>query len=434
MQKQIREVKRKLKLSITQLDRNKHEYVHRPGKDFSRNRKVNFKDVINTFLCLSGKSMGNELLDVLPEKHQVSVSAFMQQRNKLKANTFRKLLTTFNSKLDCLKLHKGYRLIAVDGTKINISHDPNDLDTYFKDGNKLKGHNQLHLNALYDLTNGIYLDGVIQEGRKKNEHSALVEMVKDSNLPNKTILIADRGYESYNNFAHLNEKNWKYLIRVKAPESKSILSTLELPEQSEFDIATEFTFTKKQAKAIREKKYKYKILQSKAKFDFIDAENPFFTLAFRVVKFVIPNGTAQCFITNLDKDEFDLKAIKDLYLQRWGIETSFRTYKHNLGATYLHAKKTDNISHEIYAKLVMYNFCSITTSLVNLQKTLTKHTYKVNFSRAINICVKFFKKRKNCLFSIENLLKMEASPNRTGRSSPRDKTKRSNKGFSHRLS
>lgn len=38
-----------------------------------------------------------------------------------------------------------------------------------------------------------------------------------------TILIADRGYEVYNNMAHIEQKGWKYLIRVK--NKQGILSS-----------------------------------------------------------------------------------------------------------------------------------------------------------------------------------------------------------------
>ena len=40
-------------------------------------------------------------------------------------------------------------------------------------------------------------------------------MVDRSEITGDVILIADRGYESYNNMAHIQEKGWKYLIRIK---------------------------------------------------------------------------------------------------------------------------------------------------------------------------------------------------------------------------
>ncbi len=36
-----------------------------------------------------------------------------------------------------------------------------------------------------------------------------------------------QNYESYNDFAHIEQRDWKYLIRVKDPNSNGILSAFE---------------------------------------------------------------------------------------------------------------------------------------------------------------------------------------------------------------
>jgi len=71
------------------------------------------------------------------------------------------------------------------------------------------------LNAAYDLCNRLYVDALVQPRRLCNEGRALAAMVDRSPIKGKTIVIADRGYESYNNFAHLERKGWNYVIRVK---------------------------------------------------------------------------------------------------------------------------------------------------------------------------------------------------------------------------
>ncbi len=89
---------------------------------------------------------------------------------------------------------------------------------------------------MYDLCNKVYLDACIQPGRNKNEFKALTDMVDGSALKDKNVIvIADRGYESYNVFAHIEEKGWKYIIRVKDAKSKGIVFSLDLPKIGEFD-------------------------------------------------------------------------------------------------------------------------------------------------------------------------------------------------------
>lgn len=48
-----------------------------------------------------------------------------------------------------------------------------------------------------------------------NEHKALVNMIDRSDISDKVIVIADRGYESFNNIAHFQKKGWHYIIRSK---------------------------------------------------------------------------------------------------------------------------------------------------------------------------------------------------------------------------
>lgn len=72
-----------------------------------------------------------------------------------------------------------------------------------------------------------------------------------SPIQGKTIVIADRGYESNNNFAHIERKGWNYVIRVKDLDSNDILSGLRLPASGAFDVDVHLTLTKKQTKAIK---------------------------------------------------------------------------------------------------------------------------------------------------------------------------------------
>ncbi|WP_213468288.1 transposase [Paenibacillus dendritiformis] len=91
------------------------------------------------------------------------------------------------------------------------------------------------MNAAYDLCNRLYVDALVQPRRLCNEGRALAAMVDRSPIKGKTIVIADRGYESYNNFAHLERKGWNYVIRVKDLDSNGILSGLRLPSSGKFD-------------------------------------------------------------------------------------------------------------------------------------------------------------------------------------------------------
>lgn len=44
----------------------------------------------------------------------------------------------------------------------------------------------------------------------------------------------------------------------------------------------------------------------------------------------ITEDTYECIVTNLDKNEFSMQDIKELYYLRWEIETSYRELKYDL--------------------------------------------------------------------------------------------------------
>ena len=76
--------------------------------------------------------------------------------------------------------------------------------------------------------------------------------------------------------------------------------------------------------------------------------------------------------------------LKELYNRRWGIETSFRELKYSIGLNAKNSKKYDFILQEIWARLLLYNFCEmITTNVVIIQNQKNKHTYQINYTYAI---------------------------------------------------
>jgi hypothetical protein len=120
--------------------------------------------------------------------------------------------------------------------------------------------------------------------------------------------------------------------------------------------------------------------------------------------------------TNLTIDEFSFDEIDDLYQLRWGVETSFRELKYAIGLTSFHSKKVAFILQEIYARLIMYNFCEMITMQVIIQQKYTKHVYQVNFTAAIDFCKKFFCTWKNKHQpDIEALIRKNILPIRKGR-------------------
>ena len=209
-------------------DKPKH-YCFHPDRDFTRKRKLSMETALTGIIGMASGSLTNELIDLFHSSPQMpTASAFTQQRSKIKPEAFKAIFDGF-SKGIMTKFPEEMPIFAVDGSDIQIAANPDDPESYFPGENGQKGYNVLHLNALYEINHQIYADSVIQKRKDWNEHKALQEMVDRSPMP-KALVIADRGYESYNNMAHIQEKGWHFLIRVKDGKgSIHIRQTSQLP-------------------------------------------------------------------------------------------------------------------------------------------------------------------------------------------------------------
>jgi len=294
-------------------------FVNNPGHDFTRNRKLPLEAVVRTVISMGGNSIYKELLESHGyDENTASTSAFVQQRDKILPCLFEFLLHEFNRAHSAPETYRGYNLLAVDGSSLHIPKNPDDAGTYCQTRPDRSGYNLMHLTALFDLRNKLYTDAYVQTFTGLNENEAFMNMVKRSRIDGKTIVIADRLYESYNNFANIEQKGWSFVIRCKdVLSSTGILAGLaDLPKGGEFDVPIHRILTRKNTNEVKGNPDIYKRIGVKSPFDFFDS-NPFYPISFRVVRFILPDGSFQSVITNLPKDDFPPHEIKALYKMRW---------------------------------------------------------------------------------------------------------------------
>lgn len=395
-------------------------FARDPAADFSRERTLGFGPAVRLILSMGGGSLKNELLESFRFSVRTpSASAFCQQRAKLLPEAMQFLFHEFNSLFPPRKSYHGYRLLACDGTDLPIPRDPKDAGTYFHPYKKGRGYNQLHLNALYDLCGRRYADAEVQPAREEDEPLAMVRMIDRYRGQGKTVFIADRGYEAYNIFAHVQEKGMYYLVRVKDGGRGGIVSGPGLPGEGEYDHAIHRILTRRQTKEVKASPGLYKVIRKPSPFDYLDLHGrQFYPMDFRVVRFAIAEGSYECIITNLPEEEFPAGEIKKIYAMRWGVETSFRELKHTIGLSRIHAKKAGNIMQEIYARLALYNYCELITVHVVVRQKDTKHGYQVNYTIAALIC-RYFLRNDIPPPEVEALIRKNTLPVRPGRSYPR---------------
>lgn len=427
---------------VTELDQIRTLFLRKPDTDFTRERKITFDGFIRCCIQMEGSTLQNELLKYFNfDPNAPTKSAFIQQRAKVLPEAFEYLFFMFTQKIADimpLKTLHGYRIVAADGTDINIPYNSLDLESFQKNGDK-KGYNQLHLNALQDVLNGFYVDAHLDPDKKTHERSAFIRMVDRNYVRVPTIYLCDRGYEGWNVFAHLIESGQKFVIRLKDDDSNGIISTykFDYDENHEFDQYIETTLTWRQTNEIKADREHYTYV-ARENFDFFSESSDRYFIHLRILCIEIAPGKYEYLATNLECSEFSISDFKELYHLRWNEEGSFRDLKYTVGLLSFHCRKADYIRQEIWAGLILMNFCeSIARSVVIDQGSKNsrgrKYTYLVNFATAVCIC-RAFQKSLLPTTNVTRLISRFIIPVRPGRSFERKMKSQSARYFIYRAS
>ena len=416
----LREVLRSL---IRKLGETPERFVQRPGRDFTRPRTLSFETVISLLLTMSENSVGKALIERFKNREDTpSASAFVQQREKLLPAAMETLFQRFTACLCPAGRFQGYRLLAADGSDLKSAAYPGDPASYRPGTERQHGWNLWHLNALYDLQNGIYTDVIVQKEHEKDEKAALCAMVDRSAVSGPVILLADRGYEACNNLAHLERKGWNYLIRLR-DKNRAVAYGLKLPDTAQFDIPVQITLGRLTVRQLERRglvvpaSY-YRVPPQMTFDDLAPKSTGFAVLSFRIVRIETENSGTELLITNLDPKRFPPAALKRLYAMRWGIETSFRSLKYAVGLIHLHAKKPDLVLQEIFASFLIFNFTQASIWAVDTAQGASKYKCRVNFSDAVFACCAFLRQP---ISDPLPLLRRKLLPVRPGRTAPRPK-------------
>ena len=413
-------VKTMLLASIDALAADPQKYAVNPGKDFSRNRKLGFKQLLLLMLTMEADCIKEELYRYFGRSTSApSKAAFYKQRQKIKEGALRCLLISFN--LKCKKhLYKGrYSLVACDGSAADIFRDPDDTDTFFgPNGKSPRGFNQIHINAFFSILDKKFTDLVVQPSRKRNEYCAFCQMVDHSQNHTPAIYLADRGYASYNAFAHVIEKGQFFLIRCTDAKTEKILG-FSLDGVNALDHHLDRILSRSRSKknrlhpALAEQ---YRFVCRDVPLDYITQDQSEYRLSLRIIRIELSEGCYENLITNLPDLDFDLDDFKDLYHLRWGEETSFRDLKYPLCLKAFHSKKYRYIVQEVWARAVLYNFCSEISMGVEVPEKTRKHAYQVNYSEAVKTCRDFLRKHDGVTtLDVEGLIAQNIEPVRPGR-------------------
>ena len=429
-------IRKALREQIERISQAPQPFLQDPDRNFTRIRKLTFRDTVSMVLFMEGGSTTKELLEYFNFSRKTPTrSALTQSRRKIHPKAFEALFHAFTSAFTPKRLYRGYRLLAVDGSDVQIPTDETDAESYFPGSRGQKPFNITKICALYDLMNHTYEDALVVGKSLANENKLLVQMVERYRFSKQSIIIGDRNFECFDTMAHIQDAGHKFVFRVK--ETKGIASGLDLPREDEYDVSVNLSLTRKRAKdtvPLFSDRNRFRFVPNTMRFDLLPpGSDAFYELKFRIVRFKLSNGAYEMLVTNLNEKDFPPDELKKLYSMRWGVETSFRKLKYTLALLDFHSKKPQHILQEIWAKLTIYNFTELLASTVKVKKRDRKHSYAINFSSAATICRAFLRGRVRCR-DVKFLIAAEISPVRPGRCFPRKSFPKSYVSFAYRAS
>lgn len=412
-------VKQTLFSTIDSLFEDRDALLYNPHSDFTRTKKISFGKTMLYPMVAGSDNSAMELLNLFGEEDLPLPSAMIQRRNQVKPEAFRELFCRFIRRIPIRQTFRGYQIVSMDGSRLNLPYNPSDPDTFLQCIQGRKGINQMHLNSLYDPMNDIFLDVELQGIRQVDEKDAFCRILDrnarlDPGLPRR-IYLADRGYAAYNIFAHAIHNQQLFLIRVSAAFAEGICKGREhwLEDASSDEEITVHIGRRKTKRNRKLENYHY--IPTSRRYDFLDpGTDGTECLRLRVLKFPISEGPCEYIVTNLPSYAFSGDIIKKLYSLRWNEETAFRHLKYAGNMVRIHSLKKELVVQEIYGKLTLYNFSAFIAAVVgHCQKDTCRYTYVLNHTQVQKICIRFL---QGTVQDVEALLSRFFVPVRPGRS------------------
>lgn len=351
-------------IEFTKLIVNTTEFMEKSRKNkkvFIRNRKVSFAmNILLIFACLKRSiqtGIDQFIIDMDTGFNTYSKQAFSKRRQCILPEAFQELYrlsTEFFYKEAGYKTYSGYRILAVDGSKVNLPCNKELMEIY---GCQKSTNNLIQslVSCLTDVLNNVILYGIMAPCNWNGRELAKQHILNLSKIKtDKDIILFDRGYPSAGLMQYIDQPGFKYIMRC----STSFVASINKKNFTNDGII----------------KHKFKKNGKE--------------VTFRILRFSISNNTTEVLVTNIF-EEFSTSNFKELYNMRWGIEKTYNCIKNRFGLESFSGTKPVCILQDFYANLYLYNALAM-LMYGNNNKTPekkdieTKYVYKINESQAVN--------------------------------------------------
>jgi hypothetical protein len=373
---------------------------------FIRASKMGFIDITLLLMNIVNKTLQREINDfiinVKKKKTVYTKSSMSKARIKISPQLFqelnRELIQNIYKEIDEIKTFKNFRILAVDGTRLELPNmtipkdvqQSKDIKTIYGQGSNQHDKYAItsRTSTLYDVENKIIIDGIFNsiyssEGFMAIEHiNYLVKFNKDVQEKYHDLITYDRGYPSVGLICHHYNKKIDFLMRVK---NKYFKTVTQFKNSKKTDEILELEVTKSTLKNLQKEKQHpdLKRLSKELKLGQ--------KIKVRAIKVTLKSGEVEILLTSLlSQEEYKTEIFKELYFKRWGIEISYDILKNifkvenfsgltqvAINQDFLAIILTNNIS-----SLIMNDIMEEKVTLYNEEKE-RKYLYQLNKSFSI---------------------------------------------------
>jgi len=393
-------------------------------RDFTRQRKLPFVPLVLFMVNLVKQTIQKELTRFIKmfgdRSSNITKSAFSQSRMKLKPEAFIELNDCLIREFytdNIIKKWNGFRLCAIDGSKLILpTHSKELMDKFGTLSNGMIVP-QAQISSCYDVLNEIILDTQLETIQINEMNQAIRHLEK---LSKRDLVIFDRGYAATWFYYMLKIKELDFVNRVPKGFRKD---AEDFRLSDETDNLIEIN--------IPPQKSRYGL----QRHGFAKQELQPFKL--RLVKVILDTGEVEVLATTLiDKEKYPIEIFKDLYFKRWGIETNYDHLKSNIHVEEFSGLSEIAIRQDFFANVLINNLQSVIAleSKEEMDKEINDREYEYKINR--NLSLGYMKDRIIEILTSDNpkyyeelkeLFKMNPNPIRKGRKNPRkhqDKNRR----------
>ncbi|MGM0677063.1 MAG: IS4 family transposase [Pseudomonadota bacterium] len=259
----------------------------------------------------------------------------------------------------------GYRLVAVDGTKVRLPLNDELAEEFGTQGNQTKTQRPMALLvSQQDVLTRVPLSCELAPMRMGERF--LAERLL-SGLNTDDLALYDRGFPSFALFAAHRHAKVDFCARLSKNFNTQVCRFIA---SGQTETVIHWTPTAKMRRDC-------------AALEVCDRP-----MELRLIRVALNDGQVEILATNLlDTEQYPIHLFKPLYSERWGVEESYKSFKAWLGVERFRTRDRLNVYQEIYARFLTLTLAAMSAALSQpVARQMTAHRtrdYRINFRATI---------------------------------------------------